>query len=158
MAYVVRRWICAFLVVNSTARVCGVIDADSTGSLSRLERRARAYEHASAKLPISTARHSPQSLILVHQLSHLRMPGRAVAGELGKLEQKAKSLTPFEKEVAEATRRRDANKKRERALALRQSVTVRHRRGAADTFSACTATEDVQKRELFQIRAGHNVR
>lgn len=49
-----------------------------------------------------------------------------MVSELGRLEQKAKSLTPFEKEVADAAKRRDANKKRERALALRQRVTVRH--------------------------------
>lgn len=67
-----------------------------------------------------------------------------MAGELGRLEQKAKSLTPFEKEVADAARRREANKKRERALALRQRVTVRHRRGAADACSACAATEDAR--------------
>ena len=81
------------------------------------------------------------------RLSHLQMPGGAVAGELGKLEQKAKGLTPFEKELTDATRRRDANKKRERALAMRQRVMVRHRRGAADTFSACdtAGTTDVQK-------------
>ena len=74
------------------------------------------------------------------------MPGRAVAGELGKLEQKARDLTPFEKEVAQATRRRNANKKRERALALRQSVTVRHRRGVLLTPSALALLQKTCKR------------
>lgn len=93
--------------------------------------------------------------------SQLRMPGGAVAGELGKLKQKTQGLTPFEKEVADATRRRDANKKREHALALRQSVTVRHRRSAARGFSACAAAKFAEKAllryALSQIWARHHV-
>lgn len=58
----------------------------------------------------------------------------ATAGKPSKLDERnaqglthAKRVTPFEKEVADAGRRRNVNKKREQALTLRrQGVTVSH--------------------------------